>query len=152
MHITRHDESQTQSTDVFTHIQSNAKLHENCIFFVFIIFLLCISILYKNYSCSKTFGLIAKLPSIYLVSAKMTQLLLSSSRCPASGRESWTRKGLGLAPPVVFHSSGIARSRKDVGSMARPCLCTIVHRAVNVISQITSMSILTNFPCQNQIL
>ena len=115
-------------------------------------FLLCISILCKNYSCSKTFGLIAKLPSIYHVSAKMTQLLLSSSRCPASGRESWTRKGLGLAPPVVFHSSGIARSRKDVWSMARPCLCTIVHRAVNVISQITSMSILTNFPCQNQIL
>ena len=30
--------------------------------------------------------------------------------------------------------------------------CTIVHRAVKVISQITSMSILTNFPCQNQIL
>jgi len=31
-------------------------------------------------------------------------------------------------------------------------LCTRVHRAVKVISQITSMSILTNFPCQNQIL
>jgi len=27
--------NQTQSTDIFTHIESNAKLHENCIFFVF---------------------------------------------------------------------------------------------------------------------
>jgi len=42
--------NQTQSTDVFTYIESNAKLHENCIFFViFIIFLLFIFILYKNY-------------------------------------------------------------------------------------------------------
>jgi len=39
--------NQTQSTDVFTHIESNAKLHENCIFF-FIIFLLFIFILYKT--------------------------------------------------------------------------------------------------------
>jgi len=43
--------NQTQSTDVFIHIESNAKLHENCIFFVFLSsFLLVIFILYKNYS------------------------------------------------------------------------------------------------------
>ena len=37
-------------------------------------------------------------------------------------------------------------------SDGKTVLCTIVHRAAKVISQITSMSILTNFPCQNQIL
>jgi len=53
---------------------------------------------------------------------------------------------------VVFYQWAFHITSAVQVSDGKTVLCTIVHRAVKVISQITSMSILTNFPCQNQIL
>jgi len=62
--------------------------------------------------------------------------LCSRPDCHIESKADWKS----MKTPTEQHSDG------------KTVLCTIVHRAVKVISQITSMSILTNFPCQNQIL